>query len=129
MLHAAGARASGRSDSDPRPPTSPDPPPPPPKKNNHAHTRTPRSPGQHADTDLRELNAALLREEEGLVANRGLVSSYQADAALNENQTFFVYVPQARLGAEGLGRLEAEGRGRPRRRRRRRGCKASRQRG
>ena len=51
-----------------------------------------------ADTTLSELNDGLLREEEGLVANRGLVSTYVGGgllagaAVLNDNQTFLAYL-------------------------------------
>jgi hypothetical protein len=50
------------------------------------------------DTTLSELNDGLLREEEGLVANRGLVSTYVGGgllggaAMLNDNQTFLAYL-------------------------------------
>jgi hypothetical protein len=35
-----------------------------------------------ADTSLAELNGSLLREEEGLVAGRGLVTGYTCEALL-----------------------------------------------
>lgn len=50
------------------------------------------------DTTMSEINQALLREEEGLVANRGMVSCYVGAggtvpaAVLNENQVFRMYV-------------------------------------
>lgn len=46
------------------------------------------------DTTLSELNAALLREEEGLVSRRGLVTTYAGAgaAALNDNQTFTLLI-------------------------------------
>lgn len=47
---------------------------------------------RHADTNLTDLNANLLREEEGLVANRGFVPHYQNDPQLNDNQTFRIYI-------------------------------------
>ncbi|GBF95222.1 meckelin [Raphidocelis subcapitata] len=48
----------------------------------------------HADTTLSELNASLMREEEGLVSRRGLVTTYAGAgaAALNDNQTFTIVV-------------------------------------
>lgn len=60
-----------------------------------------------ADTSLEELNGSLLREEEGLVAGRGLVTGYTGSvasitggllasgpdaAALNDSQVFLMYV-------------------------------------
>ncbi|KAK9819713.1 hypothetical protein WJX72_001576 [[Myrmecia] bisecta] len=49
-----------------------------------------RNQAQFSDTNLQDLNASLLKEEEGLVANRGLVSSERHD--IRENQTFKVYI-------------------------------------
>lgn len=43
-----------------------------------------RNQTQFSDTTLQELNAALLKEEEGLVANRGLLASDRHD--IKENQ-------------------------------------------
>lgn len=53
----------------------------------------------NADTTLSELNASLLREEEGLVSKRGLVTTYTGgggalggSAQLNDNQTFTLHI-------------------------------------
>uniref|UniRef100_A0A383WB01 Meckelin n=1 Tax=Tetradesmus obliquus TaxID=3088 RepID=A0A383WB01_TETOB len=61
----------------------------------------------HSDTSLAELNGSLLREEEGLVAGRGLITGYTGSvasisggllasgpdaAALNDNQVFLMHV-------------------------------------
>ena len=59
-----------------------------------AHVQFPPSHSPLTDTELGQLNASLLKEEEGLVANRGLVSQYQADPQLNESQTFLVFLSQ-----------------------------------
>ena len=42
----------------------------------------------------RDLNQELLKEEEGLVGNRGLVTTYTGDNAqkLNDNQTFNIFI-------------------------------------
>lgn len=53
----------------------------------------PPTPHTCADVALKELNASLLQEEEGLVSNRGLVTSYVGDPALNDSQAFFVWIP------------------------------------
>lgn len=50
-----------------------------------------RNMAQHSDTTLRELNQELLKEEEGLTAHRGLVSS-SANPKLADNQAFLMYV-------------------------------------
>ncbi len=42
----------------------------------------------------RDLNVALEKEGEGLVGNRGLVTSYPDNKRLNENQLFRVYVTE-----------------------------------
>ncbi|KAI8463954.1 MAG: Meckelin [Monoraphidium minutum] len=53
----------------------------------------------HADTTLAKLNASLMREEEGLVAKRGLVTTYAGgggplggSAQLNDGQTFTLHI-------------------------------------
>ncbi|KIY92883.1 putative Meckelin [Monoraphidium neglectum] len=54
----------------------------------------------HADTTLSELNASLLREEEGLVPKRGLVTTYSGggggplggSAQLNDGQAFTLHI-------------------------------------
>ncbi|GMH43204.1 hypothetical protein BSKO_11126 [Bryopsis sp. KO-2023] len=55
-----------------------------------------RNQTQFSDTNLRALNSNLLAEEEGLVANRGLVSGNAAGDSqeLKENQTFMIYLPK-----------------------------------
>ena len=52
---------------------------------------------RHADTSLPELNAALMREEDGLVARRGLVTAYAGAGAarLNDGQAFALHIPSA----------------------------------
>jgi hypothetical protein len=47
-----------------------------------------------ADVTLRDLNNSLLREEEGLMGQRGMVNGYVGDPTLNESQTFMVWIPQ-----------------------------------
>ena len=44
---------------------------------------------------FRELNQELLKEEEGIVGSRGLVTTYTGDNAdrLNDNQVFNIYIP------------------------------------
>jgi len=58
-----------------------------------------------ADTTLAELNASLLREEEGLVSKRGLVTTYAGGGGvmgggdqLNDNQTFTLHVTEVGAG-------------------------------
>ncbi|KXZ47359.1 hypothetical protein GPECTOR_36g81 [Gonium pectorale] len=46
---------------------------------------------QHSDTTLRDLNQELLKEEEGLTAQRGLVSS-SSNPKLADNQLFLMYI-------------------------------------
>lgn len=48
---------------------------------------------QHSDTSLGDINTSLLKEEQGLVTNRGLVTTYQSDPALNDQQVFTIYIP------------------------------------
>ncbi|GIL75629.1 hypothetical protein Vretimale_15152 [Volvox reticuliferus] len=50
-----------------------------------------RNQAQHSDTTLRELNQELLKEEEGLTAQRGLVNS-TANPKLADNQLFLMYI-------------------------------------
>ncbi|CAD7702542.1 unnamed protein product [Ostreobium quekettii] len=56
-----------------------------------------RNQSQFSDTSIVELNNALLQEEEGLVANRGLAAgnSTLGDPEVKENQTFQVYLTRA----------------------------------
>ncbi|GFR52700.1 hypothetical protein Agub_g15327 [Astrephomene gubernaculifera] len=50
-----------------------------------------RNQAQHSDTTLRDLNQELLKEEEGLTAQRGLIAS-AANPRLADNQLFLMYV-------------------------------------
>ncbi|GLC73394.1 hypothetical protein PLESTF_001370600 [Pleodorina starrii] len=50
-----------------------------------------RNQAQHSDTTLRDLNQELLKEEEGLTSQRGLVNS-SANPKLADNQMFLMYV-------------------------------------
>ncbi|EFJ50232.1 hypothetical protein VOLCADRAFT_116951, partial [Volvox carteri f. nagariensis] len=53
-----------------------------------------RNLAQHSDTTLRELNQELLKEEEGLTSQRGLINS-SANPKLADNQLFLMYITES----------------------------------
>ena len=46
----------------------------------------------------RDLNAELLKEEEGMVGQRGFITSYQDRPRLNDNQRFLMYITTKERG-------------------------------